>query len=187
MRYAAYVRISSEEQIGNYSIDAQKRAIEAWVIANGGILVKVYTDEGKSGRTADRPAFKEMRKDARRKKFDAIIVHKFDRFARNRTDALAVKSLLRHDYGIKVFSVSEPSEDSDGPMGALIEGIMESVADWYSQNLGAETAKGKKERVHQGRHNNRAPFGYKKNKDKRLVPDENEVTWFNHGFRGIRH
>lgn len=39
----------------------------------------------------------------------------------------------------------------------------------------AETAKGKKERVHQGRHNNRAPFGYKKNKDKKLVPDEDEL------------
>lgn len=141
------------------------------MIANGGI----YTDEGKSARTANRPAFKEMRKDARRKKFDAIIVHKFDRFARNRTESLAIKSLLRHDYGIKVFSVSEPSEDSDGPMGALIEGIMESVADWYSQNLGAETAKGKKERVQQGRHNNRAPFGYKKNKEKRLVPDKDEL------------
>ena len=38
MRYAAYVRISSEDQIGNYSIDAQKRAIEAWVVTNGGIL-----------------------------------------------------------------------------------------------------------------------------------------------------
>jgi hypothetical protein len=35
-------------------------------------------------------------------------------------------------------SVSEPSEDSDGPMVALIEGIMESVADWYSQNLAAD-------------------------------------------------
>jgi len=175
MRYAGYVRVSSEEQIGNYSIHAQKRAIETWVVANGGILVKVYADEGKSGRTADRPAFKAMRKDARSKKFDAIIVHKFDRFARNRTDALAIKSLLRHDYGIKVLSVSEPSEDSDGPMGALIEGIMESVADWYSQNLGAETSKGKKERAHQGRHNNNAPFGYKKNKEKILVPDTNEL------------
>ena len=175
MRYVAYVRISSEEQIGNYSIDAQKRAIEAWVIANGGILVKVYTDEGHSGRTANRPAFKQLRNDARKKKFDAIIVHKFDRFARNRTDALAIKSLLRHDYGIKVFSVSEPSEDSDGPMGALIEGIMESVADWYSMNLAAEVAKGKKERSHQGKHNNRAPFGMKKNKDKILVPDETEL------------
>ena len=41
MRYAAYVRISSEDQIGNYSLDAQKRAIETWVIANGGILVKI--------------------------------------------------------------------------------------------------------------------------------------------------
>ncbi len=175
MRFAAYIRISSEEQIGNYSIDAQRRAIEAWVIANGGILSHVYIDEGQSGRTANRPEFKRMRRDGRKGKFDAVIVHKFDRFARNRTDALAIKSLLRHDYGIKVFSVSEPSEDSDGPMGALIEGIMESVADWYSQNLAAETAKGKKERTHQGIHNNRAPFGMKKNKDKVLIPDPNEL------------
>ena len=175
MRYAAYVRISSDEQIGNFSVDAQKRAIEAWVVSNGGILTKLYVDEGHSGRTADRPAFKQLRRDARRRKFDAIIVHKFDRFARNRTESLAIKSLLRHDYGIKVFSVSEPSEDSDGPMGALIEGIMESVADWYSQNLSAETAKGKKERSNQGKHNNRAPFGMKKNDEKILVPDENEI------------
>jgi site-specific DNA recombinase len=97
-------------------------------------------------------------------------------------DALAIKSLLRHDYGIKVFSVSEPSEDSDGPMGALVEGIMESVADWYSQNLGTETAKGKKERSHQGRHNNQAPFGMKKNGDGILVPDEKEIEGLRMAF-----
>jgi site-specific DNA recombinase len=175
MRYAAYLRVSSEEQIGNFSVDAQKRAIESWVVAKGGVLSQVYVDEGHSGRTADRPAFRRMRRDARRRKFDAIIVHKFDRFARNRTESLAIKSLLRHDYGIKVFSASEPSEDSDGPMGALIEGIMESVADWYSQNLSAETAKGKKERSLQGKHNNRAPFGMRKDENKNLVLDENEL------------
>ena len=59
-------------------------------------------------------------------------------------------------------------------MGALIEGIMESVADWYSQNLGTETAKGKKERGIQGLHNNSAPFGTKKNDEKILVRDEKE-------------
>ncbi len=175
MKYAAYIRISSDEQIGNYSLDAQKRAIESWVIAQNGLLVTVYTDEGKTGRTANRPAFQKMRQDARKRKFDALVVHKFDRFARNRTDALAIKSLLRYDYGIKVFSVSEPSEDSDGPMGALIEGIMESVADWYSRNLASETAKGKKERTQQGIHNNRAPFGLRKNGFKVLVADENEI------------
>lgn len=175
MRYAAYVRISSEDQLGNFSIDAQQRAIEAWVTAKGGVLVQIYKDEVQSGLTADRPAFQRLRNDARKGTFDAVIVHKFDRFARNRTDALAVKSLLRYDYGIKVFSVTEPSEDSDGPTGALVEGIMESVADWYSKNLSAETAKGKKERSMQGLHNNIAPFGMKKDENKILVPDENEL------------
>ncbi len=174
MRYAAYVRVSSDEQVGNYSIDAQKRAIDTWSVAQGGILVKTYVDEAKSGRNSDRAAFQEMRRDARKGKFDALVVHKFDRFARNRTESLAIKSLLRCDYGVKLFSVSEPSEDSDGPMGALIEGIMEAVADWYSQNLGTETAKGKKERGIQGYHNNRPPFGTKKNKQKILVRKEDE-------------
>ena len=150
MRYAAYIRISSEDQRGNYSLDAQKRAIETWVLAREGILVETYEDEVETGRKDTRPAFQQMRKDARKGKFDALVVHKFDRFARNRVDSLAIKSLLRYDYGVKVFSVSEPSEDSDGPMGALIEGIMESVAEWYSKNLATETVKGKKERATQG-------------------------------------
>ncbi len=174
MRYAAYVRISSEEQVGNFSLDAQKRAIEAWVKAQSGRLVKVYVDEAQSGRSADRPEFQALRRDAKKNSFDAIVVHKFDRFARNRTDALAIKSLLRHDYGIKVFSVTEPSEDSDGAIGALIEGIMESVADWYSRNLSNETTKGKHERALQGYHNNRPPFGYDKSSEGILIPNPQE-------------
>ncbi|MAS33591.1 MAG: hypothetical protein CL610_06275 [Anaerolineaceae bacterium] len=63
MRYAAYVRISSEEQVGNFSIDAQKRAIDQWVKAQGGSLVKIYADEAQSGRTIDRPEFQNMRRD----------------------------------------------------------------------------------------------------------------------------
>ena len=51
----------------------------------------------------------------------------------------------------------------------------ESVADWYSRNLAAEVAKGKKERSTQGKHNNRPPFGMRKNEDKVLVPDEKEL------------
>jgi DNA invertase Pin-like site-specific DNA recombinase len=52
-----------------------------------------------------------MRGDAKKQKFDAVVVQKFDRFARNRIDSLAIKLLLRHDHGIKMFSVSEPFED----------------------------------------------------------------------------
>lgn len=175
MRYAGYVRISSEEQVGNYSIEAQSRAIQTWVQAQGGQLVAIYRDEAQSGRTAERPEFQKMRQDARKRQFDALIVHKFDRFARNRTDALAIKSLLRYDYGIKVFSATEPSEDSDGPIGALIEGIMESVAEWYSRNLASEVAKGRKEKHQQGYHNNKAPFGYRRD-GKNILIDPHEAA-----------
>jgi len=176
MLYAGYVRISSEEQVGNYSIEAQSRAIRTWVQAQGGQLVELYSDEAQSGRSADRPEFLRMRQDARKHKFDALIVHKFDRFSRNRTDALAIKSLLRYDYGIKVFSVSEPSEDSDGPIGALIEGIIESVAEWYSRNLATEMSKGRHEKTRQGLHNNQPPFGLmREGKTQKLIPNPKEL------------
>lgn len=175
MRYAAYIRVSHEEQVNGYSLDAQRRALTEWVASKGGVLTRIYSDEGESATTANRAEFQRMRLDARNGKFDALVVHKFDRFARNRTDSLAIKSLLRYDYKIKVFSATEPSEDSDGPIGALIEGIMECVADWYSRNLSAETAKGKRERSLQGIHNNRPPFGYMKDESKMLIPCPEEV------------
>ena len=182
MRYAAYIRVSSEEQVTGYSLDAQRRQIRDWVHNKGGTVVRWYVDEGESALTTDRSSFQEMRRDAQKGRFDALIVHKFDRFARNRTDALAIKSLLRYDYKIKVFSVTEPSEDSDGPIGALIEGIMESVADWYSRNLATEVAKGKRERALQGLLNNQAPFGYDKNKAKVLVRNDHECVRLVMGF-----
>ena len=162
MRYAGYIRISSEDQVGNFSVAAQKHAIQKWIHDQKGVITRFYIDEAQSGLTDNRPEFQAMRRDARKRRFDALVVRKFDRLARNRANALAIKSLLRHDYGIKVFSVTEPSEDSDGPMGMLIEGIMESVAEWYSRNLAAETAKGKLQRARQGLLNNRAPLGYDK-------------------------
>lgn len=182
MKYAAYLRISSEDQRGNFSIDAQRRAVEEWVAGQGGQLVKVYADEAQSGLTVDRPAFQQMRRDARGKAFDALVVHRFDRFARSRTDALAIKSLLRQDYGIKVFSVTELSEDSDGALGALVEGLMESVADWYSRNLSLETSKGKRERAMQGYHNNGAPFGLDGDASGVLTPNMQELPGLQMAF-----
>ena len=49
MRYAAYIRISSDDQVGNFSIDAQQRAIEAWIADNDGALIAAYIDEARLG------------------------------------------------------------------------------------------------------------------------------------------
>ena len=51
MRYAAYVRTNCRDETGNTYLMSQKEAIEAWIAAQGGILVEVYTDEAPGGRT----------------------------------------------------------------------------------------------------------------------------------------
>jgi site-specific DNA recombinase len=144
MKYAGYIRISDPQQIGNYSLDAQRRAIIEFVQAKGGKLTEIYCDEAESARgTKKRDEFLRMRQDARKGTFQALVVHKFDRLNRNRADAMAVKMLLRKDLGIQVLSCTEPSEETAGAMGSLIEGILECVAEWYSNNLAAEVSKGK--------------------------------------------
>jgi DNA invertase Pin-like site-specific DNA recombinase len=164
VRYAAYVRVSRDEQVLGYSLDAQERLVHHWVQSQSGDLagevVVVYRDEGHSARTDDRPAFQQMIADARTGRFDAIVVHKFDRLARDRQDSVTYKALLRKKLGLKVLSASEPSEDSDGSLGVLIEGILEVVAHWYSLNLAAETRKGKREKAEEGRWHGAAPTGY---------------------------
>jgi DNA invertase Pin-like site-specific DNA recombinase len=182
MNFAGYIRVSKEEPTGGFSLDAQERAIKAWVAGRGGNLVHLYTDESQSGRTTERPAFQEMRRDAAAHKFDALVVNKFDRLHRNRKDSLAFKSLLRYDYGIGVYSVSEPSEETDGDVGMFVEGLVESLAEWYLHNLSEETSKAKRERSRQGYQNNQAPFGMTKDVNKVLIPDENELPGLRMAF-----
>jgi site-specific DNA recombinase len=171
-KWARYIRISDDEQ-SIYSIDAQLKATEDYIVARGGEIVGTYVDDGRSARTERREGFRQMREDARQGKWDCLVVHRFDRLNRNHIDALAIKMLLRRDYGITVVSCTEPSEH-DGVTGSLIEGLLECVAEWYSKNLSSEMAKGRKEKHSQGLHNGLAPFGYVM-KDKMLVPEAHET------------
>src|SRR4029434_2433653 len=82
-----YARVSSEEQVQGYSIQAQLRACREWAEKRGYKVAKEYLDEGSSAsRHLDkREAFKEMLSDAASKNhpFEIIIVHKLDRFSRD--------------------------------------------------------------------------------------------------------
>lgn len=132
--FAAYLRYSHEEQRGNMSLDVQLRVIQQFVQNRGGVIVKIYTDEAQSARTTKRDEFKQMQIDAKEGLFQAVVVAYWSRLNRNRTDARAVKTQFRRDYGIPVFSATEMSEH-DGSMGGFIEGIMEVQAEYYSNEL----------------------------------------------------
>ena len=156
-----YARVSTEEQAAEgASIPAQRKLLREYAVRCAMEVVAEFVDEGASARSADRPAFQQMIAAARRRPrpFDVILIHKTDRFARNREDAIVYKSLLRRECGVEVLSVAEQFEDS--PTGKLLEGIMEVMAEFYSLNLSQEVKKGMREVAGQGRALGRPPLGY---------------------------
>ena len=173
-----YARVSTEEQASkDNSIPAQISTIKSFALNNGIEIIGEYLDEGKSARTTDRPQFQRMISDAKRKDkpFSIILVHKTDRFARNRSDSVIYKSLLKKECNVDVISITENFEDS--PTGKLLEGMMEVIAEFHSLNLAQEVMKGMKQKASKGVYVGRTPFGYQLNETtKKLDIDEGEAS-----------
>ena len=162
MRVALYARVSSDKQDVDLSISAQIRALREYAQRNGHEIVREFVDEAESGRTAARPAFREMIALARIKQppFEAILVWKLNRFSRNRADSITYKTLLRNK-GIEVISINEPMDNT--PTGRLLEGVIESIDEFYSANLGQDIKRGMRENASRGFFNgSRPPYGYRK-------------------------
>ena len=143
-------------------MSAQLRALKDYAKANGYSVAREYVDEAESGRVADRPQFREMIDEGSKPKapFDVILVWKFSRFTRKREHAVAFKSMLRRK-GIRVVSITEQAEDN--ATGRLLEGIIESVDEYYSENLAQEVVRGMREAASRGFFlASNAPFGYKR-------------------------
>ncbi|MEK7353883.1 MAG: recombinase family protein, partial [Chloroflexota bacterium] len=162
MKAGVYARVSSESQDVDLSISAQLRSIRDYAAKNGYEIVREYVDEAESGRTASRPQFKEMIAIARLKNppFEAILVWKLNRFARSRIDSVTYKALLKNK-GIRVISINEYLDES--PSGQLLEGIIESVDEFYSANLGQDIKRGLRENASRGFYSiGRPPYGFYK-------------------------
>ena len=173
---ACYIRVSTEDQT-EYSPDAQKRALEHYATQHGLLLAPehIYIDAGISGRRAKtRPAFMAMIAAAKQKPppFSVILVHKFDRFARNREDSIVYKSMLRRQCGVQVVSITEHLEDDR--MSLILEAMLEAMAEYYSLNLGEEVRKGMTEKARRGEFQTAPPFGYRVT-DHCLIPVPQEA------------
>jgi len=162
MKAVIYARVSSDSQDVDLSISAQLRALRDYAQKHDYEIVREFIDEAESGRTADRPAFKEMIALVRMKHppFEVVLVWKLNRFARNRVDSITHKALLR-SKGIKVISINEPLDDS--PSGKLLEGVIESIDEFYSANLGQDIKRGMRENAQRGFFTgSRPPYGFHK-------------------------
>lgn len=170
-RAAIYARFSSNNQ-REESIDAQVRAISEYAAKNDYVIVEKYIDEAFSATSDKRPAFLKMINDSSEDIFDVVIIHKLDRFSRNRYDSAIYKRELQRN-NIKLLSVLENLDDS--PESIMLESTLEAVAEYFSKNLAREVRKGLKENALKGSHTGgRPPLGYMLDENKKLViePDE---------------
>ena len=159
---ALYARVSSDRQDVDLSVSAQLRALREYAEKNGYLVAREYVDEAESGRIADRPQFSKMLDEASKPEapFREILVWKFSRFTRKREHAVAFKSMLRR-RGVRVVSITEQADDT--PTGKLLEAIIESVDEFYSENLAQEVSRGMREAASRGFWMSAyAPYGYKR-------------------------
>jgi DNA invertase Pin-like site-specific DNA recombinase len=124
-RAVLYLRVSTKNH--GQTVETQRLALREFAANRKFEIVNEYADEGISGSKDSRPALDRLMKDAQAKKFDAVIVARFDRFARSTKHLVLALEQFSH-LGIDFISLSE-SVDTSTPMGKMIFTVLGAVAE----------------------------------------------------------
>ena len=183
MRAALYARVSTEEQVEGYSLDAQRRAFGGLVSDRDWTTYRKYVEEGRSAHTDDiskRPVFKQAIEDALAGRSDVLVVHKIDRFSRKLKATLGYFEMLGR-AGVGFVSI-ENQIDYSTPHGKFMLVMQGGLAELYSDNLSQEVKKGWAERRAQGLYCGLLPFGAAKDEDGVPLPDPDSYPGLSMAF-----
>jgi site-specific DNA recombinase len=176
MRAAIYARVSTEDQAKEgFSIAAQVKRLNAYCKARGWIVAGEYVDEGHSGRSIERPAYKSMMSEI--EKWDVLIVLKMDRIHRNSINFTFMMNALK-DAG-KEFNSMQESFDTTTAMGRFVMDIIQRIAQLESEQIGERVKVGMTQKAKKGKGllGFPAPYGYAwEGHDLIQVPREAEVV-----------
>lgn len=172
MKAVIYARFSSAKQ-NEQSIDGQVRVCQSFAKENNLNVIATYVDRAASGTTDRRPEFRRMIRDSASGHFDAIIVYQYDRFARNRRDAMNNKHVLKKN-NVRLLSATEP-EITDRPSDIFLEGMLDAAAEFFSRDLAQKTTRGMEQSLAKGLSiGGRTPYGFY-SEDRRYYIKENEA------------
>ena len=124
-RAALYMRISTKGH--GQTTDTQAVALREYAERRGFQVIDEYRDEGISGAKDRRPQLDRMMQDARKRRFDAVLVARFDRFARS-TKHLVLALEEFSSLGVDFISLNE-SIDTSSPMGRMVFTVIAAVAE----------------------------------------------------------
>jgi site-specific DNA recombinase len=144
IRVALYSRVSSEEQREGQTIDSQVSEIDRFAHDKGWIVSGVYKDEGWSGALLARPGLDQLRDDARRGAFEAVLINDVDRLARDVSHLGIVRRDLERN-AVRVVFKKLPSENS--PTHNLMVNILGSFAEFERELILDRTRRGRRHKV----------------------------------------
>jgi DNA invertase Pin-like site-specific DNA recombinase len=136
VKIAIYSRVSTADQNAAMQLDE----LRVYCVRRQWTIVGEFADEGISGSKESRPALDRLMKSAKRRVFDAVLVYRYDRFARSLRHL--VNALGEFDaLGIHFVSLHE-GVDTSTPNGRLVFGIFASIAEFERQLIIARTKSG---------------------------------------------
>lgn len=155
-----YLRVSTEEQVDNYSLDTQEEICRKEAIRRGYNIVEVFREEGRSAKTIlGRPVLIKLLEYCRKNKgaVHAMFVYRLDRVSRQTADYLAIRKKLAESEVI-VISATEPTGNS--PTEKLVETMLAGFAQLDNDVRSERTRNGMRARFLSGLINARPPLGY---------------------------
>lgn len=140
MRAFAYLRVSGMGQVDGDGFERQLSAIRAYAKANGVTVVKVWREEGVSGKIegVDRPEWAAMVAEIMAGEDCMILVERLDRLARDLMVQEHIIADLRKRR-ITLVSVAEPDLCLDDPSRKLLRQIMGAIAEYDRAMIVAKT------------------------------------------------
>jgi site-specific DNA recombinase len=167
---ALYLRVSTEDQAKEgYSLEVQRETLEAFAKREGFEVYQVYSDDGISGATTNRPALAALMADAKGGKFGLVLVAKLDRFSRNLRDMLNLVEELC-SYGVGFKSAGEPF-DTTTSAGKMMFQQLGSFAEFERNRIAERVFPGMLKGAMQGHWlgSRFAPYGYTYNKAAKML------------------
>lgn len=178
MKVALYARVSTEQQVDNFSIPLQKERMKAFCISKGWDDITEYVDAGYSGSNLKRPALEQLQKDIENKKINAVIVYRLDRLSRSQRDTLYLIEEMFLPNNVEFISISE-TIDTSTPFGRAMIGVMSVFAQLERETITERLRSGRLKMVKDkglwAGGADASPYGYTRLERGQLVVNEEEA------------
>jgi len=176
MKVAAYIRVSTEQQLENYSIPLQVERIKGYCLSRGWDNVTEFIDGGFSGSNIKRPELQKLIDSIQN--FDVVVVYRLDRLSRSQKDTLYLIEEVFLPNNVEFISISE-TIDTSSAFGRAMIGILSVFAQLERETITERLRSGRYRMVKEeglwGGGADASPTGYIRKERGRLEINEEEA------------